>query len=813
MAGSARKHGDDTAMKFTLSWLKDHLETDAPAAALGETLTRLGLEVESLADRAAAFAPFVTAHVVSAEKHPNADKLRVCVVDTGAERIQVVCGAPNARAGMVGVFAPVGTHIPGTGIDLKKGVIRGVESNGMLVSERELGLSDDHEGIIDLPAGTPKGIGFAKAMGLDDPVFEIKLTPNRPDALGVRGIARDLAAAGMGTVRPFAPRHIAGGFESPIRWRRDLPAGKENACPYVVGRFFRGVTNRPSPPWMQARLKAIGLRPISALVDITNYVSYDLGRPLHVFDADKLAGDLTMRMARAGEQVLALDGKTYTLDAETVVIADARGVHGIGGIMGGELTGCTAATKNVFLEVALFDPVRIAASGRRLGIQSDARYRFERGVDPVSAEWGGDVAAKLVADLCGGEASEPVHAGAMPEWRKVVPYRRSRTESLAGVHVHAEESRHILTSLGFGVKAAAAHWDVDVPSWRPDIEGEADIVEEVVRVHGFEKIPAVPLRSDTPVPKQTVTPQQRRVRLARRALAARGLNEAVTWAFMDSRLARSFGGGKPEMRLANPIAADLDEMRPSILPNLLRAAQRNADRGLADAALFEIGAIYTGVEPGEQTLMAAGVRRGHAAARHWDARQRAVDAFDAKADALAALEAAGAPVASLQIAAEAPAWYHPGRSGAVKMGQSVLAWFGEAHPAALMALDVDGPAACFETFLDRLPAPKARAGKARPLLKPSALQPVERDFAFVVDAGVTAEKLVRAAQGADKALISSVGVFDVYAGAGVPAGKKSVALAVTIQPVERTLTEPELEALAQKIVAAVTKQTGGALRA
>ena len=648
--------------------------------------------------------------------------------------------------------------------------------------------------------------------GLNDPMIHVKVTPNRPDALGVRGIARDLAAAGLGTVKPFEPRRIAGGFASPIRWHRDLPPGKENACPYVVGRYFRGVKNGPSPAWLQARLKAIGLRPISALVDITNYVSYDLGRPLHVFDADKLAGDLTMRMARAGEQILALDGKTYTLDAEAVVIADANGVHGIGGIMGGELTGCTAETKNVFLEVALFDPVRIAATGRRLGIQSDARYRFERGVDPVSAAWGGEVAARLVAEFCGGEASEPVHAGTLPAWDKTVGFRLSRTRTLAGADVPADKARHILASLGFGVRPAAAHWDIDVPSWRPDVEGEADIVEEVVRVHGFENIPPVPLRSDSAVPKQTVTPQQRRVRLARRALAARGLAEAVTFAFMDSRLAHRFGGGKAEMKLANPIAADLDEMRPSILPNLLKAAQRNADRGIPDAALFEIGAIYTGAEPGEQTLMAAGLRQGHAAARHWDAKRRAVDAFDAKADALAALEAAGAPVASLQIAAEAPAWYHPGRSGAICMGQTVLAWFGEAHPAALKALDVDGPVACFETFLDRLPAPKAKANKAKPLLKPSALQPVERDFAFVVDASVPADKVVRAAQAADKALIAAVGVFDTYAGAGVPQGKKSVAIAVTLQPTERTLTEPELEALAQKIVAAVAKQTGGALR-
>ncbi|MCW5771786.1 MAG: phenylalanine--tRNA ligase subunit beta [Rhodospirillaceae bacterium] len=797
-------------MKFTLSWLKDHLETDATVEAIRDTLTRIGLEVESIEDPAKDLAPFVVAHVVEATKHPNADKLRVCKVDIGqGAPVQVVCGAPNARAGMKGVYAPPGSHIPGTKLDLKKGVIRGVESNGMLLSEREMGLSDDHEGIVDLPADAPVGQSYAALMGLGDPVIDIAITPNRPDALGIRGIARDLAAAGLGTLKPWAYPPVKGAFKSPIAWSIDT-AGGTNACSYVVGRYFRNVANGPSPEWMQRRLVAIGLRPISALVDITNFVTYHLGRPLHVFDADKLAGDLVMRAARAGEEILALDGRTYTLTPEDTVIADAKGVHGIGGVMGGEHTGCTPETKNVFLESALFDRVRVAATGRRHGILSDARYRFERGVDPESADWGAEVAAKLIAECCGGEASEPVTAGEMPKWRRIVTFRPARLESLGGLAVPEAEVRRILDALGFAAEGAGERWSVAVPPWRPDADGEADVIEEVLRIHGYDKIPPVSMRPEG-LPRQTVTPQQRRVRLARRALAARGLFEAVTWSFMNSKETPLFGGGQPELVLANPISADLDAMRPSILGNLLHAAQRNADRGLANAALFEVGPQYAGGEPGDQALVAAGVRQGQSQ-RHWAEKARKLDAYDAKADALAALEAAGGPVASLQTVAEAPAWYHPGRSGSFKIGNVALAHFGEVHPRILKALDVDGPAVAFEVYLDRLPPPRSKAGKARPLLKPSPFQPVERDFAFVVDLAVPAEKLLRAAQNADKALVAGAAIFDAYAGPGIPDGKKSIALSVTIQPTEKTLTDAEIEAIGAKIVAAVTKQTGGTLR-
>jgi phenylalanyl-tRNA synthetase beta chain len=799
-------------MKFTLAWLKDHLDTAADAAAIAEKLTSLGLEVESVVDRSKDLAPFRVGYVVEAKPHPNADRLRVCIVDTGEGQVQVVCGAPNARTGMKSVFAPAGSHIPGTGLDLKKGVIRGVESNGMLCSAREMGLGQDHEGIIELPADAPVGQPFAKVMGLDDPVFDVAVTADRADCLGVRGIARDLAAAGLGKLKPFAAQKIAGTFDSPIRWKRDLPAGAENACPYVVGRYFRGVKNGASPRWLKDRLIAIGLRPISALVDITNYVTFDLGRPLHVFDADKLAGDPTMRLAREGEEILALDGRTYRLDAETVVIADAKAVHGIGGIMGGERSGCTEATTNVFLEVALFDPKRVAATGRKLGIESDARYRFERGLDPVSAEWGAEVAARLVRDLCGGEASHVVSAGTLPEWRRRLHLRPERVLRLGGLDLPAAESTRILESLGCEVAPEGPRLAVTPPSWRADIEGEADLVEEVVRVKGYDAVPAVPLERETALPEPAMTLGQRRAQQAKRILAARGLLEAVTYSFTDSRAAALFGGTKPELTLANPISAELDVMRPSILPNLLMAAARNAARGIADLGLFEVGPQYADATIEGQALAAAGIRCGMTGPRHWREKPRAVDAFDAKGDAQGLLAALGAPVENLQVTADAPAWYHPGQSGQFRLGPSVLARFGAIHPRVLKALDLDGPAMGFEVLLDAIPQPKVKAGPQRPPLKASAFQPVERDFAFLVAADQPAEKLIRAARGADKALIQNVSLFDLYEGERIEAGKKSVAISVTLQSADRTLTDAEIESASQKIVAAVAKATGAVLR-
>lgn len=801
-------------MKFTLSWLKNHLETEASLDEITDALTALGLELEGVQDSAKDLAPFTVGYVVEAKQHPNADRLRVCIVDTGTEKVQVVCGAPNARTGMKGAFAPAGSHIPGTGVDLKKGVIRGEESNGMLCSEREMGLSDEHDGIIELPGDAPLGASVADIMGLGDPVIEIAITPNRGDCLGVRGVARDLAAAGIGTLKPFiAAEPVPAAFESPVQWRRDLPKGAEIACPMVVGRYFRKIKNGPSPDWMQRRLLAIGLRPISALVDITNYVTFDLGRPLHVFDAKKLeGGKLTMRFAKKGENILALDGKEYTLEDGMTVIADSKGVQGIGGIMGGAATGCTDSTTDMFLEVALFDPIRTATTGRKLGIESDARYRFERSVDPESALWGAEVAARLVLEICGGEASDLSIAGKMPKTNRKIELRADRVKTLGGVDLPVKRQQDILEALGFGTTKAKGKVVATAPSWRPDIEGEACLVEEILRVNGFDNIPVVPLDRESSLPEQILTIGQRRESFARKTLAGRGMMEAVTWSFMAEDQSALFGGVPDELRLENPISADLSVMRPSMLPNLLTGAGRNADRGYPDVGLFEVGPSWRDDTPAGEDILAAGVRTGRDGPRHWDIAPRAVDAFDAKADAMAVLAACGAPVDNLQVSGDAPDWYHPGRSGALRLGPNVLAWFGEIHPRVLKALDVRGPAAGFEVFIHKIPLPRSKGGKTRPLLKPSPFQPLNRDFAFVVETGVAADTLVRAARGADKALIGDVRVFDVYEGEGVGEGRKSIAIAVTLQPVERTLTDEDIERVSASIVAAVTKQTGGTLR-
>jgi phenylalanyl-tRNA synthetase beta chain len=799
-------------MKFTLSWLKSHLETDVPLEAIVDKLTMIGLEVDTVEDRAAELAAFTVAYVKEARQHPNADRLKVCIVDTGNEEVQVVCGGPNARTGMKGVFAAAGSYIPGIDTVLKKSKIRGEASNGMLVSEREMGLSDEHEGIIELPDDAPVGVPFTQVLGLDDPVIDIEITPNRGDCLGVRGVARDLAAAGLGTLKPFAAPAIGGFGESPIKWLRDLPGDLTAACPYVAGKTFRNVTNRTSPKWLQDRLRSIGLRPISSLVDITNFVTFDLGRPLHVFDADKVKGDLTMRMARGGEEIQALDGKTYRLDSEMVVIADQTGPQGIGGVMGGEPSGCTEATTAVFLEVALFDPVRVAATGRKLGIQSDARYRFERGLDPESARWGVEVAAKLITELCGGEASDTTAAGDIPAVRREIAFRPERVATLGGLDVAEREQTRILADLGFEMKQANGTLSVRVPSWRIDVESEACLVEEVLRIHGFEHLPLSPTTLDTTLPLPALNLSQRREAAARTALAWRGMSEAVTFSFLDGAAADLFGGVPDSLKLVNPISSDLEVMRPAVLPNLITAAARNADRGFGDVALFEVGAQYRDDTPEGQVQVAAGLRAGARAPRHWAAAPRPVDAFDAKGDALAVLEACGAPVQNLQVTRDAPGWYHPGRSGSLRLGPSVLAQFGEVHPRVLRRLELKGPAAAFEVFLEAIPAPRTKDGKARPHLTLSPFQPVSRDFAFVVDAEVPADKLMRAAQGADRDLIARVDLFDVYQGKGIEEGKKSLAIAVTLQPTARTLTDPEIEAVSKKIVDKVAKATGGVLR-
>ncbi len=799
-------------MKFTIAWLKDHLETEASLETIVDTLTNIGLEVEDVSDRAAELASFTVARVVEARPHPDADRLRVCVVDTGSETVEVVCGAPNARTGMYGVFAPVGSVLPGSGDKLKAAKIRGVPSNGMLCSERELGLSDEHEGIIELMEA-PLGEPFAAHAGLADPAIEIAITPNRQDCLGVGGVARDLAAAGIGRLRDRTPDPVAGAFESPLGVELEFDPETAAACPYFVGRYIRGVKNGPSPAWLQQRLKAIGLRPISALVDMTNYITFDRSRPLHVFDPDQVAGKIRVRLARAGEVVEALNDKSYTLDDQVTVIADDNGAHALGGVIGGVSTGCTEDTTNVFIEAALFDPVRTAATGRRYQIESDARYRFERGLDPAAVVEGIEAATLLVLELCGGEASELVIAGAEPAWRKNVTLRPERIKALGGIEISPEAIAEILESLGFGVTSEGDVFSVAVPSWRSDVDGEADLVEEVTRIYGYHRVPAVPLDTGGRVTHPALAPVQRRGPWATRALAARGLQEVVTWSFTAAAWLDLFGGVRDDLRLANPISSELDVMRPSLLPNLIVAAGRNVDRGAQDLGLFEVGPSWRDPTPEGQDRVAAGLRRGRSGARHWLEAPREVDAFDAKADAMAALQAAGAPVASLQVAGEAPPWYHPGRSGTLRLGpKSILAAFGEVHPRVLDRLGVKGPMVAFEANLSALPAPRAKASRTRPVLDSSDLPFVDRDFAFVVGADEPAGNLVRAARGADKALIVDVSVFDVFEGPALGADRKSIAIRVRLQPRKQTLTEAEIEATSQKIVAAVTKASGGELR-
>lgn len=804
-------------MKFTLSWLREHLSGDYGLDDVTGALNRIGLEVEGVEDKAAKLKGFTIAYVLSAVQHPNADKLRVCLVDTGTgDPVQVVCGAPNARTGMKSVFSPPGTYIPGKDITLGIGSIRGVESRGMLCSAAELQLSEDHDGIIDLPDDAPVGATYVDWIGLDDPVIEIAVTPNRADALGVHGIARDLAAAGLGRLVEDAIAPVKGTYPCPV----SVTIAEGAPCPAFALRLVRGVKNGPSPEWLQAKLRAIGLRPINALVDVTNLLTFDQNRPLHVFDAKKVHGNLVVRRAQAGESLLALDGKTYALDATMCVIADDKGVESLAGVMGGEESGCDDATVDVLVESALWEPINIAQTGRRLGLNSDARFRFERGIDPAFTLPGLELATRLILDLCGGEASDIMLAGAIPDTTRVIDFPLELTEKLTGLVASETEQTDTLKSLGFAVEGTSGTVRVTPPSWRGDIEGKADLVEEVIRIVGLDRVPSLPFPRDETARKPVLTTLQLRTRKAKRALAARGLVEAVTWSFVPKPQAELFGGGQPVLALANPIAADLSDMRPSLLPGLVRSAQANADRGFGDVALFEVGQVFKGDRPQDQFIAATGLRRATAkptgAGRHWAGKAAGVDAFDAKADALALLAACGAPVANLQISTDAPAWFHPGRSGTFRLGPNVIGHFGELHPSVLEALDAAGdgksPLVGFEVLLERIPEPKAKATRVKPLLELIPFQPVERDFAFVVARGVAAGDMVKAAAGVDRKLITGVNVFDLYEGPGIDADKKSVALSVTLQPREKTLTDAEIDAVAAKIVAEVTKKTGAVLR-
>jgi len=809
-------------MKFTLSWLKDHLDTSATLAEIRKTLDQIGLEVEGIEDPSEKLGKFTIARVIDAKQHPQADRLRVLQVEVepGKPAVEVVCGAPNARTGLVGVFAPLGAYIPGTGITLDKKPVRGVVSNGMMLSEREMELSDEHAGIVELGGGMAESVGkrYVDVLGLSDPVIEIKLTPNRPDCTGVRGVARDLAAAGLGTLKPEPEiTGVEGTFESPVDIRLEFAGGDATPCPCFAGRYIRGIKNGPSPAWMQKRLNAVGQKPINAVVDVTNYISIDRGRPLHVYDADKLVGAIRARLSKPGETFLGLNGKTYTTDDTMCVIADERAVLGFGGILGGEDAGSTEETKNILIESAYFDPVRTAATGRKANVQTDARYRFERGVDPAYIEPGLDLATRMMLDLAGGEPSKRKIAGEPPIKPFSVAFDFSRVKALMGLELADAQIRQTLEALGFVIEGAAPKYKVTAPSWRPDIHGPADLVEEVARIAGLESIPSEPLpRLTGGVTRATLTDGQRRVRRARRTLAARGFVEAVTWSFIDQKEAEHFGGGSEALQLANPISSEMTTMRPGLLPGLLAAVQRNHNRGFGDISLFEVGQAYRGDGEKDQLVAAAGVRAGAVglggSGRHWDGAAAPADVFDVKADAFALLAALGIDAAKAQITRDAPGWYHPGRSATLRLGPKVvLAHFGELHPATLKLMDVPGTAAAFEVFLDALPREKKKT-RAKPPLAASDLLPVTRDFAFVLERSVAAGDVVKAAQGADKGLITAVRVFDVFEGGSLRPEQKSLAIEVTLSPTEKTLTDEEIDAVGKKVIAEVKRATGGEIR-
>ncbi|WIY53082.1 phenylalanine--tRNA ligase subunit beta [Devosia sp. YIM 151766] len=806
-------------MKFTLDWLKEHLETNASPEDIGKALTMIGLEVEGMESRGRALEKFVVARVVSAEPHPNSDHLQICKVDAGTgEVIDVVCGAPNARTGMKSVFAAPGTYIPGKDFELKAGVvIRGAPSNGMLCSAAELELSEDHEGIIELPDDAPVGAKYVDYAGLDGVVFDISITPNRGDATGVYGVARDLAAFGIGTLKQTDMSPVPSKGPSPIApLPQQFAEGEPKAIRKFAGRYIAKVKNGPSPDWLQARLRAVGLRPINAIVDITNLVSLGWGRPLHAYDADKIEGTILLRNAR-GEAFDALDNKVYQLDETMTVIADDKGPLCLGGVMGGIRSGVTEETVNVFMECASWDPDLIAQTGRKTGIVSDARYRLERSVDPALTEPGMELATRLVLELCGGEPMQPAISGADIFPETVVEFPLSEVKRLTGLEVSPERIEAILASLGFVVSGSGPVRNVQVPSWRPDVTQKADLVEEVMRMVGVDNVPVEPLaRLDHVAPRMLTNIQNRR-RIVRRALAARGLDEAVTWSFISHDDATRFGGGTQDRQLANAIASDMTDMRPSLLPGLLAGARRNANRGFDDIALFEVGQVFLSDRPEGQRTYASGVRTGTArisgAGRHWSGRAEAVSVWDAKADLAAALDVLGVDMDKAQVLPEAASWSHPGRGGRVALGPKItLGWFGELHPALAAELDIDGPVVAFELDVDAIPEPRRKATRTKPALELSPFQAVSRDFAFVMDRAVTAAAVLKAARGADKALISDVGIFDVFEGAHVGEGKKSVAIEVTLQPRDRTLTDEDIDKVSAAVVAAVTKASGGELR-
>jgi phenylalanyl-tRNA synthetase beta chain len=802
-------------MKFTLNWLKEYLDTSAlshtTTGEIIEKLTDLGLEVDEVENKADIYASFTVAKVKSAEQHPDADRLRVCQVETDKGMIQVVCGAPNAKTGMTAIFAPVGAYIPGLDVTLEKGKIRGQESCGMLVSEREMCLSDEHNGIIELDGDHEIGTPIADIFdGLDDVIIEIGLTPDRADCAGISGIARDLSAAGCGTFKIPERPTFDSKFKSAVNVFTDTP----DTCPHFTGRQIKGVKNGESPAWLKAKLESIGLRPISILVDITNYFCIGLNRPLHVYDVNRLNGDIRVQQAKGGEKFDALNDKSYALNGGETVITDDSGVLGFGGIVGGVSTGCEMDTTNVFLECAYFDPTHTAVTGRKHQVITDARYRFERGIDPEFTTYGMDLATQMIIDLCGGEPSDMVEAGAPVEWRRTYNFDPVMTKRLTGVTIEEKEQLYILGSLGFEIDGDSAPYTVQAPSWRPDILGSADLVEEVIRVYGYDKIEAVPVVRTTQLTQNALSKTHTLRTYAGRTLADRGLQECITWSFMAYELASEFTDGdvKPGLRLTNALSVEMDTMRPSILPNLMQAVAKNADKGYPNACLFETGPVFHGVDPNDQMTVATGVRHGIHGDKHWagDDVSRAVDAYDAKADALAVIQSIN-PTLKPQISDDAPSCYHPGRSGTLRLGKNVLATFGEMHPSICEDMDIDGNVVGFEVVLNNIPAAKTKTA-ARPLLKSSALQPIYRDFAFLMDENVPADTLISATRKGGGVMVSDVRIFDVYQGKGVPDGQKSMAVSVQFTPTEKTLTDKEIEELSQSVIKQVSSKTGATLR-
>lgn len=794
-------------MKFTLSWLKEHLDTTADIDTIAETLTRIGLEVEEVINPAAALEDFNTARIEKVEMHPDSDHLHVLAVNTGKEVLQVVCGAPNVHEGLVGIYAPTGALIPCYGERLKVAKIRGVESMGMMCSEKELLVGDDHSGIIELPANTEIGKPAAEVLNID-PIIEVSITPNRAECLGVRGIARDLAAAGLGTLKPLNIPNIQGTCKSPIKVSVDCP----QACPVYTARYIKGVNNKaPTPKWMKDRLTAIGLRPISALVDITNYINYDLSRPLHVFDADKLTGNICVRMAHENEEFLALNEKTYTLDTQSLGICDDEGVQCLGGIMGGLNKGSYEDTTNVLLECALFTPACIARTGRKLQIDSDSRARYERWVDPLSTISGNNYATQMILDICGGEASEIEIVGEEKFEATPVYLRPERLKTFIGMDIAKEKCEEILRHLGFTISEENGKIKAIAPSWRGDIENEQDLIEEVVRMIGLDEIPAISMKT-AEFPKPVLTPLQNNVVMVKHELALRGMYETVTFSFTHSEIAKYFRRGNEPVLIQNPIITELDEMRPSVLCNLLIGAKNNIARGYPNLALFEVAPEFYGRAPGEQKTVVGGIRVGKTSFKDWTGTQRAYDVFDAKADAIATIAAAKGPIDAPQITTDAPSYYHPGRSGAIRLGKNILAYFGELHPAVLKALDIKTNIVAFEVFLENIPTPRDAKSKAKKKLELSSLQAVEKDLAFVVARNIPAINIYTAAKTADRDNISDVRIFDVYEGDNLPEDKKSIAITVTFQPKDKSYTDAELEALMNKVISEVGKKTGATLR-